>query len=45
MATIKVRVPEKANGGRLITIQIKLDAMAEDLCAEIGGKLDVQPNK
>lgn len=45
MATIKVRVPEKASGGRLITIQIKLDALVEDLYAEIGGKLDIQPNK
>lgn len=45
IATIKVRVPDKTTGGRLITIRMKLDASVEDLYAEIGGKLDLNPNR
>lgn len=45
VATIKVRVPNKVTGGRLITIQIKLDILVEELYNEIGAKLDLQSNK
>lgn len=44
VATIKVRVPDKTSGGRLLTLQMKLDVLVEELYAEIGAKLDVQTN-
>lgn len=44
VATIKVRVPDKSSGGRLLTLQMKLDVLVEELYAEIGAKLDVQTN-
>lgn len=44
VATIKVRVPDKNTGGRLITVQLKLDVMVDALYTEIGGKLDMNPN-
>lgn len=44
VATIKVRVPDKTTGGRLITLHMKLDVLVEDLYMEISGKLDVTPN-
>ncbi|XP_055305346.1 NEDD8 ultimate buster 1 [Sitodiplosis mosellana] len=45
VATIKVRVPDKNTGGRLITVQLKLDLMVEDLYTDIAGKLELSPNK
>lgn len=45
VATIKVRVPDKNTGGRLITVQLKLDIMVDDLYTEIGVKLNLNPNK
>lgn len=45
VATIKVRVPEKNSGGRLITIQLKLDVLVEDLYTEIAAKLNLQSNR
>lgn len=44
VATIKVRVPDKNTGGRLITLQMKLDVLVEELYTEISVKLDVTPN-
>lgn len=44
VATIKIRIPDKNTGGRLITLEIKLDILAEELCIEIGTKLDIDPN-
>lgn len=44
MATIKVRVPDKNSGGRLITLQMKLDVLIEELYTEIAAKLDIMPN-
>lgn len=44
VATIKIRVPDKNTGGRLITIQMKLDVLVEDLYAEIAAKLDLSSN-
>lgn len=44
VATIKVRVPDKTSGGRLLTLQMKLDVLVEELYSEIGAKLDVQTN-
>lgn len=45
VATLKVRVPGKTNGGRLITIQSKLDILAEHLYQEIATKLDIDAKK
>lgn len=45
VATIKVRVPDKSTGGRLVTVHQKLDVLADDLYIEIGAKLDLNPNK
>lgn len=39
-----MRVPDKTTGGRLITLQMKLDVLVEDLYNEIGAKLDATPN-
>lgn len=44
VATIKVRVPDKHTGGRLITVQLKLDAMVDALYSEIAGKLNTNAN-
>lgn len=43
VATIKVRIPKQTGGGRLITIQSKLDILAERLYADIACKLEVSP--
>lgn len=44
VATIKIRIPDKNTGGRLITLQMKLDVLVEELYTEIGVKLNVSPN-
>lgn len=45
VATLKVRVPGKTYGGRLITMQSKLDISAEDLYQEIATKLNIDAKK
>lgn len=45
IASIKVRVPDKTNGTRAITIKIKLDVSAEDLYAEVGARLEHDPKR
>lgn len=45
LATLKVRVPGKSNGGRLITVQTKLDSLAEELYQQVGSKLEVPSTK
>lgn len=45
VATIKVRVSDKVNGSRLITVLSRLDGIAEVLYALVASKLDVPSNK
>lgn len=45
VATLKVRIPGKTNGGRLITIQSKIDILADDLYQEIATKLGIDAQK
>lgn len=45
LATLKVRVPGSSNGGRLVTVQSKLDVLAEELYGQIASKLEIESNR
>lgn len=44
LATIKIRVSAKVNGGRLITVQTRLDGSGEEFYKLVADKLNVVSN-